>query len=60
MKSIKSIAIKASMLAAMTVLASAAQAATWVDVGPASGFVIAGSTVTYSLLAIAGAAGEIL
>ena len=48
MKSIKSIAIRASMLAAMTVLASAAQAATWVDVGPASGFVIAGSTVTYS------------
>lgn len=48
MKSVKSIAIKASMLAAVTVLASAAQAATWVDVGPASGFVIAGSTVTYS------------
>ena len=48
MKSVKSIAIKASMLTAMTVLASAAQAATWVDVGPASGFVIAGSTVTYS------------
>lgn len=48
MNKIKSITVKASMLAAMTVLASAAQAATWVDVGPASGFVIAGSTVTYS------------
>src|SRR5450830_1346581 len=48
MKSVKSIAIKASMLAAMTVMASAAQAATWVDVGPASGFVIASSTVTYA------------
>ena len=48
MKSVKNIAIKASMLAAMTVLTSAAQAATWIDVGPASGFVIAGSTVTYS------------
>ena len=48
MKSVKSIAIKASMLAAVTVLAGAAQAATRVDVGPASGYVIAGSTVTYS------------
>ena len=43
MKSIKSIAIKASMLAAMSVLASTAQAATWVDMGSASGFVIAGT-----------------
>ena len=48
MKSIKSIAVKASMLATMSVLASVAQAATWIDVGPASGFVIAGSTVTYT------------
>jgi hypothetical protein len=48
MKNIKSIAVRASMLAAMTVLASAAQAASWVNIGPASGFVIDGSTVTYS------------
>ena len=48
MKSVKKLAIKASMLAAMSVLASAAQAATWVEAGPASGFVIAGSAVTYS------------
>jgi PEP-CTERM motif len=48
MKSLKSITIKASMLAAMTIVGSLAQAATWVDVGPASGFSIAGSTVTYS------------
>ena len=48
MKSIKSIAIRTSMLAAVTLLAGVAQAATWVDVGPASGFMIEGSTVTYS------------
>lgn len=48
MKSVNKLAIKASMLAAMSVLASAAQAATWVEVSPASGFVIAGSAVTYS------------
>ncbi|WP_298407947.1 hypothetical protein [Janthinobacterium sp.] len=48
MKSVNKLAIKASMLAAMSVLASAAQAATRVEVGPASGF------------AIAGTAGEIL
>ena len=48
MKSIKSIAIQAAMLAAMTAWAGAAQAATWIDVGPASGFTIDGSSVTYS------------
>ncbi|KAB8058541.1 MULTISPECIES: PEP-CTERM sorting domain-containing protein [Janthinobacterium] len=48
MKSITSIAIRASMLAALTVAAGVAQAATWVDVGPASGFSIESSTVTYS------------
>ena len=48
MKNIKSITLKTSMLAAIAILAGTAQAATWVDVGPASGFVIAGSTVTYS------------
>ncbi len=48
MKNIKSIALKASMLTAVAVLAGTAQAATWVDVGPASGFIVAGSTVTYT------------
>lgn len=47
MKTITSIAIRVSMLAALTLM-SAAQAATWVDVGPASGFSIESSTVTYS------------
>ncbi|MFZ4878174.1 PEP-CTERM sorting domain-containing protein [Janthinobacterium sp. Mn2066] len=36
------------MLAAASLLAGAAQAAVWVDVGPASGFSIDGSVVTYS------------
>lgn len=48
MKSITSIATRASMLAAVALMAGAAQAATWVDVGPASGFIIDGSAVTYT------------
>lgn len=48
MESITSIAIQASMLATLTAFGGVAQAATWTDVGPASGFSIEGSIVTYS------------
>lgn len=48
MKSITSIAMRTSVLAALTAMMGMAQAATWIDVGPASGFSIEGSTVTYS------------
>ena len=48
MKSVKSIIVQATMVAAFTAWAGAAQAATWVDVGPASGFIIDGSAVSYT------------
>lgn len=48
MKSIEHIALRASAFAAMGLLAGAAQAATWVDLGPASGFLIGSSSVTYA------------
>ena len=48
MKSIEHIALRASALAAMGLLAGAAQAATWVDLGPASGFLIGSSSITYT------------
>lgn len=48
MKNIDRIAIRASAFAAISILASAAQAATWVDLGPASGFLIGSSSISYS------------